>query len=255
MRQFAAVGLAVVVLALVLTGAQEIGDSTLPAFEVASLKRAESGGPPGDIPRNMDNSPGHFAMRNVPLRYAIEWAFDCKDYQIAGPEWIKADERFNIEARADGLATNDQMRSMLKRLLIERLRMKLHRETKDLAVYALVRGKGEPKLKPAPADEQPHLAGSPTGAEFHKFALSRLTFLLTRRMDRPVLDLTGLNGEYDYTIDLTGLGDHPGSTGDDGPGPSVFSAVQSDLGLKLEARKHPVEIIVIDSVSKVPIEN
>ncbi len=232
MKQLAAVGSTLVVLALALTGTQEIDVSTLPTFEVASLKRAESGGPPGDIPRNMDSSPGHFAMRNVPLRYAIEWAFDCKDYQIAGPEWMKADERFNIEARAAGPAGNDQMRSMLQRLLIERLRMKLHRETRDLAIYALVRGKGEPKFKTAPAGEQPHLAGSPTAAEFHKFALSRLTFLLTRRMDRPVLDLTGLNGEYDYTLDLSGLGDHPGSTGAEGVGPSIFSAVQRDLGLE-----------------------
>ena len=57
------------------------------------MKRGEGGAPPGDIPRNMDSSPGHFAMRNVPLRLAIEWAYDLKDYEIAGPEWTKADER------------------------------------------------------------------------------------------------------------------------------------------------------------------
>src|ERR1700722_5352716 len=70
------------------------------AFEVASVKRGEGGGPPGDIARNMDSSPGHFAMRNVPLRFAIEWAYDLKDYEIAGPEWIKADGASDILANA-----------------------------------------------------------------------------------------------------------------------------------------------------------
>jgi len=99
------------------------------------------------------------------------------------------------------------------------------------------------------------MAGRMTAAEFHHFPLSRLTFMLTRRMDRPVLDLTGLTGEYDYAIDLSGLANHPDSTGEDGPGPSVFSAVQKDLGLKLEPGKHPVGMLVIDSVNKVPVEN
>src|SRR5579864_9207303 len=73
-----------------------------PKFEVASVKVAPSGGPPGDIPRNMDDSPGHFAMRNVPMRYLLEWAFDLKDYEISGPEWIIRDDRFDVVANAPG---------------------------------------------------------------------------------------------------------------------------------------------------------
>ncbi len=118
------------------------------AFDVASVKRAEGGGPPGDIARNMDSSPGHFAMRNVPLRYALEWAYDLKDYEISGPDWIKADERYDIIANAPG-ASEAQMRQMLQTLLTQRFQMKLHRETKELSVYALVPGKGAPKVKEA----------------------------------------------------------------------------------------------------------
>lgn len=227
----------------------------LPAFEVASVKRNPNDAPPGDNPHNMDPSPGHFGMRDVPLRFAVEWAWDLKDYQVEGPDWIKFDERFDIEARAAGPATDNQMRPMLQRLLIERLHMKVHHETRDLAIYALIRGKGELKLKPAAAGEPPHLAGNGTAVEFHNFPLSRLTFLLTRRMDRPAIDLTGIDGNFDYAVDISGLGNHPGSTGEDGSGPSIFSAVQSDLGLKLDPRKHPVDVLVIDSVSKVPVEN
>ena len=225
------------------------------AFDVASVKRAAGGGPPGDIPRNMDSSPGHFAMRNVPLRYALEWAYDLKDYEISGPDWIKADERYDIVANAGGPASEAQMRQMLQTLLVQRFQMKLHRDTRELPVYVLVPGKGAPKVKEAAADEQAGLSGGPTGANFQHQPISRFTFLLTRRMDRPVLDLTGLAGFYDFTVDLSGLGFSGAPPPVDTDGPSIFTAVQNDLGLKLEARKQPIEILVLDSASKAPIEN
>lgn len=224
------------------------------AFDVASVKRAERGGPPGDIPRNMDTSPGHFAMHNVPLRFPIEWAYDLKDYEISGPDWIKADERYDIIANAPG-ASDAQMRQMLQTLLTQRFQMKLHRETKELPVYVLVPGKGAPKFKEAPADEETGFSSTPTGIRFQHQPISRFTFMLTRRMDRPVLDLTGLKGFYDFTVDLSGLGFNGNPPAVDADGPSIFTTVQKDLGLKLEARKQPIEILVVDSVSKTPIEN
>lgn len=220
-------------------------------FEVASVKRAEGGTPPGDIPRNMDTSPGHFAMRNVALRFALEWAYDLKDWEIAGPEWIKVEERYDIAAKAPGPATDEQMRPMLQALLLERFRMKVHRETRDTNVYVLVRGKGEPKVKAASAQVTPHISGKDGVATFENFPISRLTFLLSRRLDRPVIDQTGLKGNYDYSVDITGLpGPNP-----DASAPSIFSTIQRDLGLKLEARKEPVSILVIDSASKEPTAN
>jgi uncharacterized protein (TIGR03435 family) len=220
-------------------------------FEVASVKRAEANTPPGDIPRNMDSSPGHFAMRNVPLRYAIEWGYDLKDFEIAGPDWIKVDERYDIIAKAPGPATNDEMRPMLQALLLDRFQMKVHRETRDLNCYVLGPGKGAPKVKPATAGETQSIKGSPEGATFTNFPLSRLTFLLSRRLDRPVLEKTGLKGNFDYTIDISGL---PGPQADPAA-PSIFSTVQRDLGLKLEARKEPISVLVIDSASKIPTAN
>ena len=177
------------------------------AFEVASVKPNSAGGPPGDIPTNSDSSPGHFAMRDKPLRYILEWAYDLKDFQIVGPEWIKMDERYDIIANAPGPTTNDQMRVMLQTLLAERFQMKSHFEKREMSVYALIPGKGEPKLKKADPNAPQALGGAaPGGAQFHNFPLSRLTFLLTRRMDRPVLDLTGMAGNFDYTVDISGLG-------------------------------------------------
>jgi len=238
-----------------LTARQTFGQPPAPRFEVASVKPAEDGGPPGDVPRNMDTSPGHFAMRNVPLRYCLEWAYDLKDFEIAGPDWIRADERYDIFARAPGPATGDEMKPMLQSLLLERFQMQVHREKREMQAYVLLPGKGPAKVKPAVPDETPSLGPGPNGtAAFHKFPISRLTFLLTRRMDHPVLDLTGLTGLYDYAIDLSGLSEYSGPKSDE-PGTSIFTAIQQDLGLKLEARKTPIDILVIDSVNKVPIPN
>jgi uncharacterized protein (TIGR03435 family) len=138
---------------------------------------------------------------------------------------------------------------MLRTLLTERFQMQLHREKKELPVYVLLPGRGTPKLKP-PADGDPGLSRNGNAIVFHKFPISRLTFLLTRRMDRPVLDMTGLNDLYDYTIDLSGL-----PPADPSIGTSIFTAVEEDLGLKLEARSVPVDILVIDQVERVPTEN
>jgi uncharacterized protein (TIGR03435 family) len=224
-------------------------------FEVASVKKVTSGGPPGDIPRNLETSPGHFAMRNVPLRMALLWAFDLKDYEITGPDWIKSEERYDIIANAGGPATEGQMRQMLQALLVERFQIKAHRETKELPVYVLLPGKGEAKVKAAGADAQSSLGGAGgAGAAFIAQPISRFTFMLTRRMDRPVLDQTGLKGRYDFTIDLSGLGFN-GRDPEVPGGPSIFTTVQRDLGLKLEARKEPIEILVIDSANKMPTEN
>jgi uncharacterized protein (TIGR03435 family) len=229
----------------------QIAAAQKPAFDVASVKKAESGGPPGDIARNMDNSPGHFAMRNVPMRFALEWAYDLKDYEIQGPSWIAGDERYNIVATAPG-AANEQMRLMLRNLIDERFQMKSHWEVRDTQCYVLTRGKGEPKLKPA--EGEPSLGGQGGGPTFHNQPVSRFTFLLTRRMARPVLDETGLKGTYDFSVDLSGLGFN-GSEPQDLGAPSIFSAVQTDLGLKLEAAKRPVKILIVDSANKSPTEN
>ncbi|HJZ98763.1 MAG TPA: TIGR03435 family protein [Candidatus Solibacter sp.] len=226
-------------------------------FEVASVKKVESGSPPGDIPRNMETTPGNFAMRNVALRFAIEWAWDLKDFEIAGPDWIKGEERYDIIAKAGRPASENEMRQMLQALLVERFQMKLRRETKELPVYVLLPGKGEAKVRPAKADEKPMIAGGGQGTTFTAFPISRFTFMLTRRMDRPVLDQTGLKGTYTYTIDLSGLGfaGRPAERQEGEAGPSIFTTVQRDLGLKLEARKEPISMLVLDAANKVPIEN
>jgi uncharacterized protein (TIGR03435 family) len=245
--------LAGILLSLLLTATPAL--AAPPAFEVASVRLADPGETgPGDIPRNMAESPGHFIMRNVPLRYALEWAYDLKDYEISGPDWINNDNRYDIVANPPGPAGDNDMRLMLQTLLTERFQMKLHRETKSIEVYELLPGKGTPKVVDATADEQTALGGGAGGTKFTKQPISRLTFMLTRRMGRPVLDMTGLKGLYDFTLDTTGLGFN-GNPANDPSAPSIFTAVQENLGLRLIALKAPVEVLVVDHAEKVPTAN
>ncbi len=166
------------------------------AFDAASIKPADSGEPnPGDTVRNMDNSPGHFSMRNVPLRFCIEWAYDLKDYEVSGPDWIKAEERYDILANAPSIRERYEA-DVCRTLLTERFQMKSHRETRNVDVYALLPVLGAPKVQAAVADEQPGLGSAPGGGvKFTNEPISRFTFLLTRCMDRPALDMTGPKGE------------------------------------------------------------
>src|SRR3954453_9978994 len=99
--------------------------ASAPEFEVASVKHVHGGPPPGDIPKNLDTSPGHLTMRNVPLRHALIWAYDLKDYQVFGPDWIKGDERYDIVAKAAKPVPESQVRLMLQRLLTERFQLKI----------------------------------------------------------------------------------------------------------------------------------
>src|ERR1051326_4261202 len=238
----------------VLTALLATGAVQKPAFEVATVKRNPTLGPVVDIPRNQDTSPGRFRMTDVPLRYMLEWAYDLKDYEVTGPTWIVANDRFDVVAKAETAATDDEMRPMLQTLLSERFQMKLHRETRELPVYVLVPGKGPALVKPAPADEKQAIGLEDGRTAFHNFPISRFTFMLTRRLDQPTLDLTGLKGMFDFSIDLSGLGFN-GNPPADTTGPSVFNAVHNDLGLKLEARKHPIEVLVVDHAEKIPKEN
>lgn len=227
-----------------------------PAFEAATIKPADPGEPqPGDMVRNMTDSPGHLIMRNVPLRFAIEYAWDLKDYEVVGPEWFKNELRYDIVANASGPVPDDQLRPLLQTLLTERFHLKLHRETRAVDIYALLPGKGPHRLaEPKPGEVTALGPGPGTSAKFTNQPLSRMVFMLTRRMDRPVIDMTGIKGMYDFTLDTSGLG-FGGNPPADSSAPSVFTTIQTDLGLRLQPQKTQLEILVIDQADKTPVAN
>ena len=168
-------------------------------------------------------------VSSLALRDYIRIAYRVKEFQVSGPEWLTA-ERYEIDAKLPAGATRDQMPEMLKSLLEDRFALKLHRGTKDIPVYALVVANGGLKMKELPPDPnaaeaaaapvEVEASGGPQGVSMNfgrgstlnfgnnKFEARKMTMLsladsLTRYMDRPVVDMTGLNGMYDFTIDLT----------------------------------------------------
>jgi len=245
-----------------------------PAFEVASVKPAP---PPteGKFMVQMGGDPGMVDYKNVSLKTLIARAYEMKDYQVSGPDWLDS-ARFDVVAKIPPNTPPGQVPQMLQTLLAERFKLTAHREQKVMPVYAMVVGKNGPKLKPVEGESGGRMRMSigPRGRQMSGPAtMSALAGGLSQMLDRPVVDLTELKGTYD--IDLEWVPDEREGGGmmakmkamaeaastdphGDPLGPnglSLFGALQERLGLRMEARKSPVDIVVVDSAQQVPTEN
>jgi uncharacterized protein (TIGR03435 family) len=231
-----------------------------PAFEVASVKTNRSGDAEGSIgPR-----PGGYAATNIPLRLLIIRAFELRAFQVVGgPGWIDG-ERFDVMARAPEGTPPGQIFPMLRTLLAERFKLVAHTEKREQPVYALMRARADGRLGPnlkgssvncanrADRSDQCSMGGSFTGSGGNlKGAGQPLAVLATHlstAVDRIVQDRTGLAGGFDFELAWSG-GLKPAS-GAPGDPPSVFTALQEQLGLRLEPSRGAVDVLVIDSAER-----
>lgn len=220
----------------------QIGSASEPKFEVTSIKPSAPGtyGPTLYNPTNT-----RFAVANVTPKYLIAYAYEVSEFQIiGGPGWIGTVE-YDIVAKPQGEATSQRIRAMTKGLLAERLGLKLHRESKDQSVFALVVAKGGPSLQRSAAQGGPEVRGNRLG----RLTMRNVTMemmaaqLAGRVLGRPVIDKTGITGEFDVNLEWT-----PDEKPDGGP--SLFAALQEQLGLKLETQKGSVDVFVIDHIEK-----
>jgi uncharacterized protein (TIGR03435 family) len=223
------------------------------AFEVASVK-LNSGGSPSGM-GTFHASPTSLSMTDTSLSTYIEWAYNVQDYQLSIPASLDKD-KFDIAAKSGGPGTEDQLRTMLQALLADRFKLALHRESKTMAVYALVVGANGPKLHPSEDEGETELRGRGTkiGVVARRCSIADLAGFLSHPMQLPVVDKTGLAGRYDFTLDISPYisAETPVQRGEI---PGLFqSALLQQLGLKLEARKLPVEVLVIDHAER-PSEN
>ena len=223
-----------------------------PAFEVASVKRNLSGGNGGEIrqPR------GSFTARNSTLQGLIRYAYGVADYQIQGPTWMGV-ERYDISAKVDANADNKTIKLMLQSLLTARLGLQVRRDVKQLPLYALLVAKGGIKLPVSQPAESTSVASTSVASTNHSIRVNRATLALlattlSGQMDRPVIDATEVTGTFDINLEWTP--DVPAAEGVPS-GPSVFTALQEQLGLRLESRTGPVEVIVVDHADKIPSGN
>jgi uncharacterized protein (TIGR03435 family) len=235
-----------------------------PTFDVASVKPHLS----GESQSMVAQPGGRFVATNVPLRLLIRTAYQLQDDQISGePEWVNA-ERFDIVAKSDAPEALPRLVSMLQSLLAERFKLVVHREMKELPVFALSVAKRDstlgPKLRPTTCPDievdlgrpQPCTNVSTGRGELRLRGMPFGQFLpfLAPYVNRVIVDRTGLSARYD--IDLNWTPDRlpqaapPDAATADPNAVSIFTAIQEQLGLKLEPARAPVEVLVIDRVQR-----
>lgn len=236
---------------------------TAPAFEVATIKPS-----PQFINWSGIQTPGggRFEASHATLKAMVAYAYDVREFYVAGgPGWAGSD-RFEIvaktDAKADANATPAQMRVMLQSLLTERFKLALHRETKEATVYQLVVSKGGPKLQEAGGDPGFIRFLGRGQIDGQRIPMTGLANYLQTLLGEVVVDKTALTASYNFKLAWTpdeGQAGRPGAGAGLGnpaeeSGPSIFTALQEQLGLKLEGTKGPVETVVIDHAEK-PSEN
>jgi uncharacterized protein (TIGR03435 family) len=257
-----------------------------PQFEVASIKPSA----PDQRGTFIRSAPGgRLNITNMPVKEMITLAWRIQPFQISGsPGWLDS-VRFDISAKPEDGSKQSDLPTMFQALLADRFQLKFHRETKELPIYALVvankEGKLGPKLTeskeggctpfdpskppPPPDPSKPPVMGcggmmmGPDRMTALSVPIANLIPMLSRILGRTVIDKTGLTGKYDINMEWTPDESQALRFSPDGPrppapsdttGPSIFTALQEQLGLKLESQKGPVEVFVIDHVDR-PSEN
>jgi uncharacterized protein (TIGR03435 family) len=226
-----------------------------PAFEVASIRAGEPG------KEVIEYVPGSLTMRHARLTVCIRWAYGVPEYQVSGPGWMN-DVWFDIAAKAGTPAKEAELRLMLQTLLVDRFKLATHRQTKELSALVLTVGKNGHKLKPVETEEAPNFSTGKLTLTGQAATLGHLTEFLSREIRTPIIDQTGLTGRFNYALDINAyVTDEVRKSQGPGGGPPpdapsiIAQAIQAQLGLKLDAKKVPVEMIVVDRLEKAPTEN
>jgi len=225
--------------------------ATPPAFEVASVRSSQSNGTAIEV------GPASLSIRDLSLAGCIRWAYGVQDFQITAPGWIN-EASFDIFAKSPAPVKEAQLRQMLQNLLAERFKMTVHRETREMPTMILTIAKTGHKLQPVESEGSPsfqtgHMSLTGKGA-----TIAQLTEFISRELHYPMVDQTGLEGRFNYTLDIAAYVTEE-MRKSPGPPPEapviVAEALQAQLGLKVTEKKAPVEVIVVDHVEKVPVEN
>jgi uncharacterized protein (TIGR03435 family) len=225
-------------------------------FEVASIRPS----PPGvRMTVGIELRHGRLRGINVPLRRIIANAYGVADPLILGPDWLNK-YHFDILANSPDGVPDTEMKPMLQSLLKDRFQLTVHRETRKMSAYDLVVAKGGPKMAvyPAPAKAAPSNPGSPMLGG--TMTMAQLAQVISRVVGKPVFDRTGLAERYNFFLSFARLSLETGDVSnggrpDLGGAPDLFTAVQEQLGLKLEPEKEGVEVIIVDHIEQSPSEN
>jgi len=234
-------------------------------FDVASIKPSNPNGTGGTV---VSATPaGRLHVANATIKDLIETAYDVRDFQIKGePKWADAD-KYDIDA-TPGTAPQSAaasggnwtvIRSEVQALLKDRFQLQVHRETRTAPIYSLVSAKSLSKSSVLSATQTPQKGiNAGQGTMIGEAAtMNQLAYKLSRLLQRPVVNNTGLDGNYDFKLEWTpdlALSAPDGQPVNTAAGPSIFTALQEQLGLRLRATKGPVDVMIVDHVDK-PSQN
>ena len=250
MREHRAKRCLVCVALMVTTGALSQDATSLPRFEVASIKLNTS----NDTGSRNDLSGASVVFRNYVLGGILQTAFNVDRLDLEALDWLYG-ERFDITAKVpDEKASLDERRQMLQALLIDRFGLAFHHETKNRGGFGLVVAKNGPKIQPVPDVGGHNNDNRPGKMQRLRTTIGDFASALSYILRQPVVDETHMEGRYNVVLTYApDLGpDVPPAAND---GPSIFTAIEEQLGLKLEPRKVPVDIFVVDRCQKMPTEN
>jgi uncharacterized protein (TIGR03435 family) len=233
-----------------LLAASALCQDARPTYEVASVKLNNSGS--GNT--SSRTSKGQISITNMSLRSVLVNAYQVKEFQIEGAAWLD-DVRVDIVAKYPPDTKIEERALMLRALLEDRFHLAVHMKQREMQGYALVVAKGGFKLKPV--EETNGGSTSSNGGRVRKLVAKQMPIpgladFIARNIGEMVVDQTGIEGVYDLEIRFTADDQKPDDTD---PAPSLFTAVQETLGLRLKPEKIPVPIVVIDSIERAPIEN
>jgi uncharacterized protein (TIGR03435 family) len=240
------------VLLLAVSTALVGGTQTTPKFEVVSVKPNHEGSGSFSIETDAGT---RFHTRNFTVWNLIRHAYKLTDLQIAdAPEWTKS-EGFDIDGRPAAQVSADEMLAMIRSLLAERFRLQMHPESRSIPAYSLQVGKTGPKLSP-PGESATGSTLRMGDMTVKRMGMAGLVQILEFEVGRPVLDETGLAGDFSFQLKWTREKDRAvmEAAENDPARSSIFTALQEQLGLRLTTKKKPVEIYVVDHVER-PAEN
>jgi len=226
-----------------------------PVFEVAAIKHSD----PNHRNSGIHMNGRHFNIENQTVGALMLFGFGVSKSQVVGaPDWVNS-ERFDVDGVPDleGEPGVKQMQEMVRKLLVDRFGLKTHMEQRDMNVYAVTVAKGGPKLKKSESapdalpDQTSRDGGGIREMKFTNTSMDEFTLSMKFYLDRPVVDKTGLGGKWDFELKWTY--DDTRATDPNAP-PGLFTAVQEQFGLRLDAVKAPVDVMVVDSVER-PTQN
>jgi len=227
-----------------------------PAFEVASVKPAA---PSSEGMRMRPNfitpTAGGVTILNTSLKGVVQWAYHLQAIQVLGPGWIDSN-RYDIVAKSAVAASPERLRQMMQTLLAERFKLTFHRETKEMQAYVVTVGKNGHKLKPSEGEGEMEMKPTGKGLQvaFTHVTLSQLSEMASSPLQGVVVDQTGLKGAFDFSLDVSAMAMQTPADREDAIG-MIIQVLNDQIGIKIDQKKVPAEVMIVEHAEKIPVEN